>query len=138
MPELSRWFLRAALLYLTAGLLLGFLRDWPPLASGPFAAAVGPVALHFITVGWITQTIFGVAWWMFPRPRGTRVVEGSPLGWLAFAALNAGILARAVAEPAVTLGTGGWRAAVLTVAAALHMLGATAMVIVLWPRLEER
>lgn len=138
MPALSRWFLRSALLYLPASLLLGFLRDWPPLASRPFAAAVGPVAVHLLTVGWVTQTIFGVAFWMFPRPARKRTTGSTSIGWFAFAALNTGILLRAAAEPAVSLGAGGWRGIALAVAAALHLAGCLAMVMVLWPRLEER
>jgi hypothetical protein len=35
-----------------------------------------PVYLHLFMIGWVTQMIFGVAYWMFPR-----VSKENPRGW---------------------------------------------------------
>ena len=68
------------------------------MVSRPLAGLV-PVYFHLLMVGWVTQLIFGVAFWMFPRyskekPRGR---EG--LAWAMYASLNAGLLLRGLAEP---------------------------------------
>ncbi len=135
MPALSRWFLRAALLHLVAALVLNLSRVLPGLPDAT-RAALAPVGVHFLMVGWVTQMIVGVGYWMFPRPGRS---FGPPwLGWTAFAGLNAGVLLRAVAEPAVSLGAAGPLRALLVVAAGLQLVGAFAAVALLWPRLEER
>jgi hypothetical protein len=64
MPALTRWFLRSALVYLVAALLVGVALALP---HGPALDALAPVWTHLFMVGWVTQTIFGVAYWMFPR-----------------------------------------------------------------------
>jgi hypothetical protein len=129
MPRLTRWFIRAGLSYLLVSLILGVALAIRPadLPSG-----LRPATFHLLVVGWLTQLIFGVAHWMFPRasreqPRGT---EG--LGWAAFALLNAGLLIRLVAEPAGL--TGFW----LPLAGLLQLSAAICWVLLIWPRVKER
>jgi hypothetical protein len=138
MPPLTRWLLRAALLHLVAALALGLARAWPGLAGTARAAALAPVAVHLLMVGWVTQMIVGVAYWMFPRPSPGRSHGPAWLGWVAFAGLNGGVLLRAVAEPAVALGGAGAGRSLLVVASALQLAGVLAAVALLWPRLEVR
>ena len=93
MPRLSVWFVRASLIYLLAGFLLGALM----LAQKgvPYYAPVWlmfPVHVEFLLVGWLAQLALGVAFWILPRfgrgePRGNQT-----LIWVAFTLLNAGIL----------------------------------------------
>lgn len=50
-------------------------------------------------VGWVTQMIFGVIYWMFPiitraQPRGNE-----RLGWAVYILLNVGLLLRVIYEP---------------------------------------
>lgn len=102
MPTLTRWCLRAAMLNLVAALALGVVlalpgSDWPARAP-----ALRPVFYHLLMVGWATQMIYGVGWWMFPR-RTPAEPQTPPLAWVAFVSLNAGLLLRAYAEPAVQL-----------------------------------
>jgi hypothetical protein len=65
-----------------------------------------------LIVGWLTQLIMGVAWWLFPplaiglrpgapRPaRSGQALRGSEsLFWATFISLNAGILLRSIFEP---------------------------------------
>ncbi|RMH01108.1 MAG: hypothetical protein D6706_02420 [Chloroflexi bacterium] len=139
MPTLTRWFLKSAFLYLVGALLLGVLLAANPLFPLPdFIRFMGPVYFHLFMVGWISQMIFGVVYWMFPivgreNPRGNEL-----LGWLTYICLNAGLLLRVVGEPAVALrpGTGvGW---VLVISAVLQWLGGLFFVLNSWQRVRER
>jgi hypothetical protein len=139
MPLLARLYVRTALAYLALALLLGV-----GLAAGPGAglpgwvAALGPAWVHLLVVGWLTQLIFGVAYWLFPRHSRERPYGRTAPAWAAFFLLNAGLLLRAVAEPAVASGAGpGWRAALLASAAA-QAGGALAFVVYVWPRVRAR
>lgn len=94
-----------------------------------------PTYLHLFIVGWISQLIFGVSHWMFPRaskehPRGTEW-----LGWVAFWCLNAGLLLRAVAEPMNPAATEGWT---LVTSGLLQLIAGIAYVAHIWPRIRER
>jgi hypothetical protein len=90
-------------------------------------------------VGWATQMVFGVAYWMFPRLSPDRSFGSPVLGWTAFAGLNAGLVLRGVFEPWVALhgprpGTG----AALTVSAVFQLASVLAMVVLLWRRVGTR
>ena len=128
MPTLTRWFIRAALLNLIAGLGLGV---W--LATSP--AAMGGswrlVYVHLLVMGWATQMIFGVAYWMFPRKQPLDLSAFDWLGWTCFVATNLGLIVRAIAEPAN-------QPAGLLAAAALQLLAVIAFVIQIWPRVTTR
>jgi hypothetical protein len=138
MPPITRWFVRSALLWFLLALATGVL-----LAGGVSAEIPGtdwilpyPTYLHLLTVGWLTNLIFGVAFWMFPRytaqdPRGSE-----RLGWLAYAGLNAGLLLRLIGEPIQM--SGGGTGAVLLLSAALQLLGAWAFVLNTWPRVKVK
>lgn len=102
MPLLTRLYLRAGLLYLLAALLINAafaLRELlPSLGALQF---LFPVYLHLFMVGWVTQLIFGVSYWMFPtfsreHPRGNERLAAAT-----FVLLNVGLLLRAFAEPAI-------------------------------------
>jgi hypothetical protein len=134
MPALARLFIKTALAYLALALVLGVALAARPGALG----AAGPAHVHLLVVGWLTQLIFGVAYWLFPRHSKERPYGASWLAWATFVALNAGLLLRAAAEPAVAWGGGaGWRAA-LVAAAALQGLGAVAFAAYLWPRVRTK
>jgi hypothetical protein len=93
MPRLSRWFVRASLIYL----LLGFAGGGALLAEKglPLHAVVWrllPAHVEFLLVGWTVQLAMGVAFWILPRFAGgtTRGNEGA--AWCAFVLLNAGVI----------------------------------------------
>lgn len=100
MIPLSRALIRAALAWLIAGLAL---RAFSPWLADPSARALEAVARHALVLGWITQLAIGVAWWMFPRPRGSAATVDAPLGWTCLVLLNAGLLLRSWSEPASVL-----------------------------------
>jgi hypothetical protein len=137
MPALTRWFIKAALAYLAAALLLGLVLALPA-EKPPFVRYMNPGYFHLFLVGWVTQMIFGVIYWLFPiitrdRPRGNE-----RLGWASFALLNIGLLLRVAAEPLTSLypETGfGW---LLALSAFLQWLAAVMFVILAWPRVKEK
>lgn len=132
MPLLARLLIKTALGYLAGALGLGI-----GVAAGwPWAAGLGPAWVHLLVVGWLTQLIFGVAYWLFPRHSRERPYGYSAPAWAAFGLLNAGLLLRLVAEPMVARG-GVWPS-LLVVSAAAQALGVLAFVGYLWPRVRTR
>jgi cbb3-type cytochrome oxidase subunit 1 len=134
-PVITRWFIKTSLLYLLAALIVGVVQA---SAAPRFAAAVAPAHIHLLVVGWITQIVFGVAYWMFPRytkevPRGS-----NQLAIASYVALNAGLLLRVIAEPAHALDPGAGWGWTLPVSAFLQWLGGMAFVFNTWPRVKER
>lgn len=134
MPLLARLYIKTALAYLALALLLGV-----AIAAGApaWAARLGPAWIHLLVVGWLTQLIFGVAYWLFPRHSRERPFGQTAPAWAAFGLLNAGLVLRAVAEPAAVGGGAAWRAA-LVASAAAQALGVLAFVAYLWPRVRTR
>lgn len=139
MPKLTRWFLKSSLVYLTAALLLALALALPASLPLPaFLRAMNPAFFHLFLVGWVTQMIFGVIYWMFPiisraRPRGDETV-----GWVSYFLLNSGLLLRVATEPLLATRPSsplGW---LLALSALLQWLGATLFVILAWPRVKER
>jgi hypothetical protein len=113
MPITSRAFVKASTLYLCFGAVLGalmFLHRY--VALGPWVGFLRASHIVMLVVGWLTQLIVGVAWWLFPPlkiglrsdsplpiRRGQSQRGSEPLFWATFVCLNAGILLRAICEP---------------------------------------
>src|SRR5512145_1633257 len=96
MPSLTRLFLKSALLYLILALCTGIFLALPQttLIAGLFS-----VYFHLLTFGWLTQLIFGIALWMFPKYSPTQPRGPDWLGWSTFALLNTGLILRMIFEP---------------------------------------
>lgn len=139
MPRLTRWFIKLGLLYLVLSLFLGVLLGGQTFLHLPDSIqAWTRVFLHLFMVGWVTQLIFGVAYWMFPRlsrenPRGSEFV-----GWITLVTLNLGLAMRTLAEPAFDLGYSGPFGLLLVLSAFLQWLGAVAFVTIIWARVKEK
>lgn len=139
MPTVSRWAARAALIYLVAGVLAGALywahaqwSLWPPLA------ALNPIYIHLLVVGWATQLIFAVIYWMFPIISKENMRGDPRLAWAAFILLNGGLLLRAVFEPWRALESLALNGAGLVASALLQVLAACLLAAICWPRIRER
>ena len=139
MPSLTRWFIKSAMIYLMVALLLGLLLSFVGIGDlPPFVAFLNPTFFHLLVVGWVTQMIFGVIYWMFPiitrqNPRGSASV-----GWACYICLNVGLILRVAGEP--LLGTTanaafGW---MLVLSALLQWVAAVLFVIITWPRIKDR
>ncbi len=141
MPRLSRWFIRAAMMYfilaLLVGVALGAQAVW---AIIPVSADLLSPYFHLLAEGWLTMLIIGVAFWMFPRYSLERPHNSEILGWASFGLLNLGLLLRVVSEPvnAVLEEPGSLWAILLTIAAAFQWLGGLAFVTNTWKRVKER
>ncbi|MGE0353613.1 MAG: hypothetical protein AB7I33_03410 [Gemmatimonadales bacterium] len=137
MPSLTRWFIRSAMLYLLAALVIGILLAWPRTAGTALLATGWPSWIHLLVVGWLTQLIFGVAYWMFPRASAERPRGHEGLGWATWATLNLGLLLRILAEPATGIRQGA-SSALLTGSALLQLAAGVFFVFNTWPRTRTR
>ena len=135
MPALTRWFLRSALAWLVISLLVGVALAAP---HAPALDALLPVSVHLFMVGWVTQTIFGVAYWMFPRFSAQQPRRSEPLALVTYAGVNAGLIVRAVAEPMAALRPGALWSALLVVSAVLQWIAALAFTVNTWARVKAR
>lgn len=137
MPRVSRWLVRSALMALLLGLATLAAIAARPVAGLPaWVVLLGPAALHLLTVGWLTQMVFGVALWMFPRASAAAPRGSERLGWLAWTGLNVGLALRVVAEPLAL--TGQPLPGLLILSALLQFLAALAFVVNIWPRVRAR
>jgi heme/copper-type cytochrome/quinol oxidase subunit 1 len=139
MPTLSRWFIKIGMLYFAAGLLVGaLLLAQPVMGWSPSLQALRPVYLHLLFIGWVTQIIMGVGYWMFPKQSKATPRGSERLGWAVLILLNAGMILRAIGEPAQVLAPQsnlGWTLALAAVCLLLAGLGFIANT---WGRIKER
>ena len=139
MPTLSRWFIKIGMLYLVIGLMMGAaLLAQPVMGWSSSLQVLRPVYLHFLFIGWVTQVIMGVGYWMFPKyskekPRGKEWV-----GWMVLISLNAGMVLRAIGEPAVVLAPQAGLGWTLAVAALLLLAAGWGFIFNTWGRIKER
>lgn len=137
MPTLTRWFIKTALIYLAAALLLGAGLALRPLGLAlDWLGAFGPVYFHLFMFGWLTQLIFGVAHWMFPKASLEQPRGDERLMWGVYGLLNVGLLLRAVSEPFVAAHVAfGW---LLAAAALLQWLAGLGAAWNLWGRVRVK
>ena len=137
MPTLTRWFIKSSLVYFIAALVLAMmLAMQSPLNLPSAMGSWMPVYLHLFMVGWITQFIFGVIYWMFPKfskeqPRGSE-----SLAWATYGLLNVGLILRAIGEPMQTLQPQSGFGWVLALSALLQWLAGMAFVFNTWRRVK--
>src|SRR5512142_788721 len=99
MPTLTRWFIKTSFVYLALALITGLLLALQPMLNVSAVAGLFPIYIHLLVFGWLTQLVFGVVYWVFPKysagaPRGSEA-----LGWWTYGLLSVGLIMRAVAEP---------------------------------------
>lgn len=139
MPSIVRIFIKTALVYFVAALLIGLYQViLPSLPEDLRIPALNPVYFHLLMVGWVTQLIVGVAYWMFPRyskesPRGPEW-----LGPAILILLNAGLVLRAIGEPMQAAGSADLAGWLLAISAAIQLAAGWMIVAALWPRVKER
>jgi uncharacterized membrane protein HdeD (DUF308 family) len=127
------------MLYLIAGFALGALLLLNGIVRLPAVLlAAQPVYFHLLMVGWITQLIFGVAFWMFPKLSREQPRGSERLGWLSFYCLNAGLLIRAIAEPWNSVAANPVIAWLLPLAAVLQLIAGWAFVANIWGRVKGK
>jgi cbb3-type cytochrome oxidase subunit 1 len=139
MPALSRWFIKTGMVYLVVGLFLGaVILAQPALGWPPQWQALRPVYLHFVFIGWVTQIIMGVGYWMFPKYSKEQPHGREKLGWAIFGLLNLGLILRAIGEPGMALAPQpvfGW---LLAAASLCLLLAGWGFIANTWGRIRAR
>ena len=135
MPPLTRWFLKAALVYLVLSLCTGIFLALPGINP---VAGLFPVYFHMLTFGWLTQLIFGVALWMFPKYSPAQPRGHEWLGWLTFTLLNTGLILRVIFEPLNGTAPTSLSRGMLVAAALLQWLAGVAFVANTWKRVRVK
>ena len=139
MPQWTRWYLKAGLLYLVLALIAGILTAARPVLDLPTAvASLTPVYFHLLMVGWVTQAIFGVAYWMFPKFTRDQPRRSEAQARATFVLINAGLLLRVIGEPMQAFSAQsiwGW---LLALSAVLQWLAGLLFAINTWGRVKER
>jgi cbb3-type cytochrome oxidase subunit 1 len=139
MPPITRLYVKTALAFFVLALFTGLLVAIRPLtAAAPYLGALSPVYFHLFMVGWVTQLIAGVAYWMFPKWTKEKPRGHDSLAWATWWLLNVGLLLRVGAEPLQAVNpqpVWGW---LVVLAAVLQWLGGMAFVANTWPRVKEK
>ena len=139
MPKLSRWFIKAGMIYFFVGLAMASLLLAQPVMGWSSQLQVfRPVYLHFLFIGWISQLIMGVGYWMFPKQSKENPRGNERLGWGVFILLNLGLVLRAIGEPAVILMPEAGLGWTLAVAAVCLLLAGWGFILNSWGRIKER
>ena len=139
MPTLSRWFIKLGMFYLAVGLLTGAIMvAQPVLGWSPYLQLLLPVYLHLIFIGWVTQLIMGVGYWMFPKLSKEKPRGSERLGWATFILLNAGLVLRAIGEPLTVMAPQAGLGWIVALAATFLLLAGWGFIFNTWGRIKER
>ncbi|HEY0606322.1 MAG TPA: hypothetical protein VGD58_25590 [Herpetosiphonaceae bacterium] len=136
MPRLSTAFIRAALIHLIVGVLLGGLI----LSAKGMPSSLGwswlllPAHIQLMLGGWMIQLALGVACWILPRRDGTGDRGRPGAAWLCFALLNTGIVGAALLLTLRSWFDGAWLDGLLVLAVLAQLLALAAFAWHAWPR----
>ena len=141
MDRFSSIAIRAALVWMLAGILAGAAmltdRDLP----GSWRLWMGPTHTHMLLVGWFFQFTLGVAYWLLPRKRTPERPIGydERLAFICLGCLNIGLAIRAVIEPLQRAGhEGGWTRIGYAASAVLQVAAFAIVARQLWPRVAAK
>ena len=132
MPRLSVWLVRAALIFLVAGVTAGAL-----MLAGRGLGVAGrlawllPIHAEFLLMGWTVQLVLGVAYWILPAAPTGAERGGPSITWAAFVAFNTGVLLASLA------GAIGASTFLVLAGRLLEAMAAAALVIQAWPRIRR-
>ncbi len=138
MPRLSCWFIKAALLHLAIGVVMGGLILSAKGVPATFGWAWVLLSAHIqlLVGGWLVQLALGMAYWMLPR-RDAAGDRGRPAAaWACWGALNTGVVGAAGALGLRSFVNGAWFDALLVLAALLQLVALVAFAWHAWPRLQ--
>jgi hypothetical protein len=151
MPITSRVFVKASIVYFVLGAVLGALmlinRSIP---LGAWVAYMRISHVQFLIVGWLTQLIMAVGWWLFPPlkiglrsdsilpvRRGQTQRGSEPLFWAALVGLNVGILLRAAFEPLYSWSKVGFFGFLAGISSLFLLAAVIAFLANMWGRVRE-
>jgi uncharacterized membrane protein len=141
MPRESRLFVKTGLLFLALTFVFGAVLLTREALGMPLPPVLGVEHAHLAGVGWLVNTVIGIAIWMLPlnRERFPATAGRYPASavYASFALLNGGLVLRLLAEPWYQLG--GYPAAasgLLLLAAVAQPLGIVVFVWIAWQRVR--
>jgi len=135
MPTLTRWYIKSSLFYFIAAVFIG-IGIKANFGDSSFFSRFTPVYYHLFMVGWVTQLIFGVSFWMFPRYTREKPRGNEPLAWAVFFLLNAGLLMRVVSEPISSLNPSVFLSSMLLVSSIFQWTAGVGYVMHIWNRIK--
>lgn len=139
MPVLTRWYVKTAIVYLVIALLLGAVLAGNGLVPLPaFLLLAAPAQIHLFVVGWLTQLIFGIAYWMFPKATAQQPRGNDALAVLTYVCLNLGLVTRVIGEPWQAVTPGVVAGTLLVTSGVLQWLGGVGFAVLAWPRVRGR
>ncbi len=119
-------------------MITGLLLAAQPLFNLAALDGFFPIYIHLLVFGWLTQLVFGVVFWMFPRYSTEKPRGSESLGWWTYLLLNVGLLLRAIAEPIQSVQPNpitGWG---LVASAGMQLLAGLTFVINSWNRVRGK
>jgi hypothetical protein len=139
MPALTRWAIKTAMLYLIVGLATGAL-FWTNVQwkFAPILSTLNPTYLHMLVIGWLTQLIFGVIYWMFPVISKENMRGNPKLAWSVLILLNSGLILRIICEPWRALTANDLNGIGLVLSAILQVCASYLFIVICWRRVRER
>ncbi len=138
MPTVTRWFIKTSFVCLALALITGILLALQTELGLAALSALFPIYIHLLVFGWLTQLVFGVVYWMFPKWSIEKPRRSEPLGWWTYGLLNVGLLLRAISEPIQSVAPDPAAAWTLVVSALLQFAAGLTFVINSWARVKER
>lgn len=138
MPPLTRWFVKTSFIYLTLALIAGLLIEIQSIWKFDALGGLFPVYIHLFVLGWITQLIFGVVFWMFPKYSAEKPRRSEALAWWTYALLNIGLILRVFAEPIHSTQPNALSAWTLVISAIMQFLAGLTFVINSWGRVKVK
>jgi hypothetical protein len=137
-PYVSRLFVKTGIVYLLLTFIGGAVLLSLEALGRPVAPVIGIEHGHAGFVGWLVNTVIGIAYWFLPLNRGRfPAAQGrypEPLALASYYLLNVGLVMRLVCEPWYTIQETTLGSALLLASAVLQMLGIAAFAWIAWQR----
>lgn len=134
MTPISRWGLRAGLFWLLTGVTLAGLAESSWLSIYPFR----PVWIHMLVLGWMTQWIFAISIWMFPRSKKGYRERENYRTWSMLISWNIALFVRVLFETEIMGTLLILRQGVLGLSVLLFWIATVLYVGEIWPRIRVK
>lgn len=140
MPKITRWFIKSSLVFFTIALALSAAQavnaTWE---IATWLNSFAPVYYHLFMVGWVTQLIFGIVIWMFPKYTLEKPRGNESMAWATFWLLNIGLTLRLFGEPLIFMyPKTQFLGSILVLSALLQWLAGLLFVTNTWGRVKEK
>jgi hypothetical protein len=115
MPQISNWFFRLAVCWLMAGIALGL------FMAGSHDHSMFPAHAHMNLLGWVSMSIFGVFYRLFPAAAASRLAKVHfwiyvPMHFVQMVTLFMLLRGNAAIEPVLAIASFGVAAGVIVFA----------------------